>query len=98
MARVRSKAFSQVRSLIKNVFEKVKEKQWYHLSDLKRFGEPRLFQSSFRCSITSLSTLSGCMLGTILILNLPITLAGITVFAPAPLNAPSMPENYYHLL
>ena len=44
------------------------------------------------CSVTSLHTWSGNMSGTSRIENFPITFLGITVFPPAPLNAPSIPE------
>jgi len=44
----------------------------------------------------------GSMLGTVRIENLPMTRAGMTVFAPGAENAPSIPwrdrEGYRHLL
>ena len=47
--------------------------------------------SSFRYFSTFARMSSGCCGGTSRKLNLPPTEAGMTVFAPTPENAPSMP-------
>lgn len=61
---------------------------------LKLLGEPRSAQILLRYPKTSLSTSSGTIFGTKRMLNFPTTFAGITVFAPAPANAPSMPKTH----
>lgn len=53
-----------------------------------------------RYDLTNLDKSAGSMLGTVRMENLPMTLAGITVFAPGAENAPSIPwserEGYRH--
>jgi hypothetical protein len=51
--------------------------------------------------VTNLATSLSSIFGTVLTENLPMTRAGITVFAPGAEKAPSMPwserEGYRHL-
>ena len=58
---------------------------------LRVLGLPRSLWIFSKWVLTSFSTSDGSMSGTSLMENLPMTFLGITVFPPAPSNAPSIP-------
>lgn len=62
------------------------------LTYLTRFGLPLCLWTFSTCCLTNFSISSGVWCGTRRMENLPITLRGITVLAPAALKAPSIPE------
>ena len=58
------------------------------------FKHKKLQKHTWRYQLTCFLISSGCWLGTSLIENLPITLRGMTVFAPEPENAPRLVDKY----